>query len=41
MNVLINTLPWIGFIQNNDFKKDKILKKYKLEKWPIGYETAK
>ena len=40
MNVLINTLPWIGFIQNNDFKKEQILKKYKLEKWPIGYETA-
>ena len=36
MNVLINTLPWIGFIQNNDFKKEQILKKYKLEKWPIG-----
>ena len=41
MNVLINTLPWICFIANNDFKKDQMLKKYKLEKWPIGYEKAK
>ena len=44
MNVFINltlTLPWICFIQKNDFKKDQILKKYKLEKWPIGYGTAK
>ena len=30
------TLPWICFIQNNDFEKDQILKKKKLEKWPIG-----
>ena len=39
--ILTLTLPWICFIQNNDFKIDQILKKYKLEKWPIGYETAK
>ena len=25
--ILIFTLPWICFIQNNDFKKDQILKK--------------
>ena len=35
------TQAWICFIQNNDLKKDQILKKQKLEKWPIGYETAK
>ena len=25
--ILTLTLPWICFIQNNDFKKDQILKK--------------
>ena len=41
MNVFLNFDPSIGFIQKNDFKKDQILKKYKLEKWPKGYKTAK
>jgi len=41
MNIFINLTLTLPFIQNNDFKKDQILKKYKLEKWPIGYRTAK
>ena len=37
-----NDKKWICFIKNNDFKTDQIiLKKKKLKKWPIGYETAK
>ena len=44
MDVFINFDPYttlICFIQNNDFKKDQILEKYRLKKWPIGFETAK
>ena len=33
--------PWICLIQNNDFKKDQILKKYNLKKWSIENEMAK
>ena len=44
MNVFINFEPYSTldlFHQKNDIIKDQILKKEKLEKWPIGYETAK
>ena len=34
-------LHYLGSVSSKTMTSKKILKKYKLEKWPIGYETAK